>query len=236
MEVIVNTKLIKRNNKLGSIATFASLGILAVGLVLSFMDKTGNYFYLSFLALILGFVISQVGIYFSNRWGRSPRPDEVLTSSLKGLGDKYTLFNFYGPVSHLLLTPDSAWALLPFSQGGQITFDEKKKRYHQKGGNWYMKLFAQESLGRPDAEANVAVEDVEKFLKKNGIEDVPVNAALVFINPKASVDASNAPYPTTTGEKLKDVIRKSVKDKKTTVAGIQELDQAIRQAIPTTTE
>jgi hypothetical protein len=38
--------------------------------------------------LLLGFLLSQFGIYFGNRWGRNPRPDQVINKNLKGFLEK----------------------------------------------------------------------------------------------------------------------------------------------------
>ncbi len=77
MYIISNDRLIRRNNRLGLIATFTGLAVLGIGMYISFTKP--KLISVSMLALLLGFILSQVGIYYSNRWGRSPRPDEVLS-------------------------------------------------------------------------------------------------------------------------------------------------------------
>ena len=104
MRIISNEKLIKRNNRIGTYLTFGSLAVLIGGLALSFLAPP-QYISYSFLALILGFILSQVGIYMGNRYGRKPRPDESISAALKGLDDKYSLYHYMTPVSHLLVGP-----------------------------------------------------------------------------------------------------------------------------------
>ena len=77
--------------------------MLAGGLYLSFQTTNQLMVTLSFVALLLGFLLSQVGIFFGNRWGRRPGPDELLSAALKGLEDKYTLYHYSTPVYHLLV-------------------------------------------------------------------------------------------------------------------------------------
>ncbi len=211
MKIITNQKLIKRNQKIGQITTFASLGILAVGLYLSFTQINISW---SFLALMVGFILSQIGIFYGSRWGRSPRPDESITTALKGLDGKYTLFHYSSPVNHLLIGPAGLWILSPYYQKGTITYDEHKKRWLQKGGNLYMKIFAQEGMGRPDLEIQRFQEDLDKYLKKN-LPDTTfpeIQTALVFTNENTQVEVDNAPVPTLHVKKLKDFIRRQAKE------------------------
>jgi hypothetical protein len=106
------------------------------------------------------------------------------------------------------------WVLLPFFQGGTISFDENKQRWRQKGGNWYLKLFAQESLGRPDLEMAANTTDMERFFAKNLPEDgrPEVNAVLLFLNEKAIIDADNAPVPTIPIKKFKEFVRRRARE------------------------
>jgi formate hydrogenlyase subunit 3/multisubunit Na+/H+ antiporter MnhD subunit len=86
MKVITNERLIKRNARIGQIATFGGLLVLIGGLVITYRNPA--YASLSWVALIGGFALSQIGMYFGNRWGRHPRPDELVDQGLKGLNDQ----------------------------------------------------------------------------------------------------------------------------------------------------
>lgn len=213
MKIVSNQKMIRRNKRIGNYTTIASLVVLGLGLYVSFTAQTSEGFTWSMVCLIVGFLLSQVGIFFGNRWGRSPRPDETLSHALKGLDDKYTLYHYMTVASHLLVGPAGVWVLLPYQQQGSITYDQAKNRLHQKGGNWYMKMFAQESIGRPDQEAASSIQEMEKFIKKETeIPGLPEpEAIIVFVNPKANVNASEAHVPTLHVEKLKDFIRGQAK-------------------------
>jgi hypothetical protein len=211
MKIVTNQKVIKRNSRIGQIATLVSLAILASGLFMSFNPGLIQY---SFFALLAGFIISQVGIHYGTKFGRSPRPDERLSQALKGLGDQYTLYHFSGPVPHLLVGPAGVMPLLPYNQRGTITYDENRKRWRQKGGNLYLKIFAQEGLGRPDLDVDANMHDLQNHLKRNlgDVELPPVKPVLVFTHDKADVQAANAAAPTVAAEKLKDFIRRLAKE------------------------
>lgn len=208
MKIVTNKKMIQRNRKIGQFLSIGSLAILGVGMYMSFQPELLSY---SFLALIVGFMVSQVGIYYGNRWGRTPRPDEQITAALKGLDDRYTLYHYIAPTAHLLVGPAGVWALLPYAQKGKISYQNGK--WKQKGGSLYLKMFAQEGLGRPEMEIKGALEDMKKFYT-NQLQGtaLPTQAALVFTNPKVELDTNEAPVPAVKAEKLKDFIRKNAKE------------------------
>ncbi len=226
MKIFTNDKLIKRNKKIGQFTTIASLIILAGGLYISFQPDP-SLVTLSLAALLVGFILSQIGIYFGNRWGRSPRPDQTISASLKGLDDKYTLYNYTSPIPHLLLGPSGIWVLVPYHQGGKITYE--KGKWKQKGGNIYLRIFAQDGLGRPDLEVESQIDSVKRELvKKVGESDIPsLQPTLVFTNEKAEIDAENAPIQALPVKKLKDVVRKKPKEISLTQDQLTKLQQAL---------
>jgi hypothetical protein len=214
MKVITNERLIKRNARIGQIATFGGLLVLIGGLVITYRNPA--YASLSWVALIGGFALSQIGMYFGNRWGRHPRPDELVDQGLKGLNDQYSIYHYRTPASHLIVGPSGLWVIMPYYQAGKIVYE--KNRYKQKGGGVmqkYLRIFGQEGLGRPDLEASSEVEAINKFIKKN-IPDAEIeqpSVALVFINDKAQLEIENAPVLTIPLKELKSTIRKTAKEK-----------------------
>jgi hypothetical protein len=227
MEIISNDNLIKRNARIGQITSVLGLLVLAGGMFISFTRQ--DLFYLSMIALVVGFALSQVGIYFGNRWGRRPRPDEQVNTALKGLDGRYNLYHYRTPTSHLLVGPAGVWVLLPRTVRGTITYDEQKQRWRQRGGNVYLKIFAQEGLGRPDLEASAEVETTVNYLQKL-LPDLTlpdVQAILLFTSEKAEVEADNAPIPTLHIRKLKEFIRKTAKSKTVPPEMVKQIQQAL---------
>jgi hypothetical protein len=211
MKIVSNPKKIERNHKIGLYTSLASLVFLfiAVGLTLTARTDFTSY---SFIAMIVGLILSQVGVYFANRWGKSPRVDERITQGLKGLDDRYTLYHYTAPVPHLLTGPAGIWVLVPQYQSGSITFDNN--RYRQKGVGLFARLVGQEGLGRPDTEAQAYQNDLERFLQKElqDGETPAVQSVIVFTSPKAAVQAQDAPTPTIHVDKLKDFVRRMSKE------------------------
>ncbi len=213
MKVIKNEKLIKRNRQIGQWTSLAALVILVVGAVISIQRP--EWFNYSLIALLVGFTLTQVGMYYGNRFSRSPRPDELLDAGLKGLPGDYTIYHYASPAAHLLIGPAGVWVLLPYHQRGQVTY--KNNRWRMSGGGFmqaYMRIFGQESLGRPDLEAASEVNAVKKLLAAALTEEeMPaINAALVFTSEDVQIEAEGAPLPALYLKQLKDFMRKKAKE------------------------
>ncbi|MBG7609756.1 MAG: hypothetical protein IZT55_02705 [Anaerolineae bacterium] len=214
MKIVRNEKLISRNAQIGKITTILSLAVLGGGMYLTFTrPELANY---ALGALLAGFLLSQVGIYFSNRWGRRPRPDEILDTALKGFGDNYHLYHYITRVSHLLVGPAGVWILIPKHQSGTIGYS--KNRWRKTGVGIfgaYLNIFAQEGLGRPDIEIKSEIDSLNRyFVNKMPDQEIPkVQAALLFSHPKVNILVENAPSPTLLPKQLKDHLRKEAKTK-----------------------
>jgi hypothetical protein len=231
MNIETNEQLVRRNARIGQISMIGGLAVLVAGMILSI--RATSLFGLSLVALVLGFALSQIGIFYGNRWGRRPRPDEMLNVALKGLDGKYSIYHYLTPASHLLIGPAGIWIILPKTQRGTITFE--RGRWRQRGGGLmmtYLKFFAQEGIGRPDLEILNEVESVEKYLKKlTENEEIPlIKAALVFTNEKANIqigEDDNPPAATLPLNKLKDFFRKAAKGKSISFDKIQQIQSLI---------
>ncbi len=237
MKIITDPKKIERNKKIGMYTTLASLvalfagaGLTVSSLLRSFenpenLDPTmTNY---AFIAMAIGLVLSQIGAYFANRWGRSPTVDERISLSLKGLDDRYTLYHYVTPVPHLLAGPSGLWVINAQYQPGEIFFE--KNRYRQRGVGFLSRFMGQESVGRPDQEAKAYAADLEKMLKKElpDTELPPIQPLVVFTSAKATVQAADAPVPTIHVEKLKDFVRRKTKETPAGIAALKEVKEVL---------
>jgi hypothetical protein len=210
MIIVRNEKLITRNTRIGQYSSILAILILAGGMYLSFRDQEQIIY--SLIALIAGFTLSQIGIFYTNRFGKTPRPDQELDAALKGLDDQYTLYHYQSPVSHLLIGPAGIWILMPFTQKGKIIYNERRGNWKKLGGNFYLRFFAQDGLGKPEGELLSCVKRIKKVLTKIPELEIPeIQAALIFVNENAEVEADNAPYPTIHARQLKKFIRKEAK-------------------------
>jgi len=225
MKVITNDKLIKRNGRLGQVATISGLVVLVGGMFISF--RYPMYSIIAWAALLVGFGLSQIGLYFGNRWGRHPRLDELIDLGLKGLNDQFSLYHYTAPADHLLVGPSGLWVIVPYYQKGNIVFE--KGRWKQRGGGFmqrYLRIFAQESIGRPDLEAPAELEALIKFFHKTVPDQVIPEArvVLVFTNDNAELDVDDAPILSLPLKKLKEAIRKTPKEYALSPLLIQEIN------------
>lgn len=214
MKIIKNEKLIQRNGKIGSWTSLAALAVLGIGMYIS-ITRTDLFVY-ALVALLLGFTLTQIGMYMGNRYGRRPRPDEKLDAGLKGLPGEYSMYHYTTPASHLLVGPAGVWLLMPYHQRGQVTF--KKNRWQMSGGGFlqsYMRIFGQESLGRPDVEIDSEIRSLKKYLSKHMDEnEIPeIRPLMVFTNDAVEIDSEGASIPALKVKQLKDFIRQKAKER-----------------------
>jgi hypothetical protein len=228
MKIVKNEKLIQRNGKIGSWLSLGALVVLGLGMYISLARQ--DLFFYALIALLLGFTMTQIGMYLGNRYGRRPRPDEKLDAGLKGLPGDYTLYHYSTPASHLLVGPAGVWLLQPYHMRGQVVF--KKNRWQMSGGGFiqsYMRIFGQESLGRPDVEYDKESSAVRKYLaKKMDESDIPaINQALVFTSDEVEIDSQGTTPPAVKLKQLKDFLRQKAKEEKLPIQTIDAINEAL---------
>ena len=214
MKITKNDKLINRNSKIGTFLSLGALVVLGLGMYISIARQ--DLFIYALIALLLGFTMTQVGMYMGNRFSRKPRPDEKLDAGLKGLTGDYTIYHYNTPASHLLVGPAGLWLLFPYHQRGHVVY--RKNRWQMSGGGFmqsYMRIFGQEGLGRPDIEIDKETESLKKFLSKHMEEGEvpPINSLLVFTSDEVEIDSEGANVPALKVKQLKDFIRQKAKEK-----------------------
>jgi len=228
MKIIKNEQLIKRNAKIGSWTSLGALAVLGIGMYISFTQP--ELFVYSLIALLLGFTLTQIGMYMGNKFGRSPRPDEKLDAGLKGLQNEFTMYHYTGPVSHLLVGPAGVWVVMPYHQRGQVMFS--KNRWRMSGGGFlqnYMRIFGQEGLGRPDIEIDNEINSLRKYLLKHMDEsEIPeINALMVFTNDNVEIEGEGSPVPALKLKQLKDFLRQKAKEMRFPAESINKLKSVL---------
>jgi len=211
MRVTVNEAFLQRRAKIARWTTLVGLGILFLGLIVSFNQE---YYYLSLPALVVGFILANVSGYNSNRYVKEPRPDQSLAKGLKGFDNTYHLFNYTAPTPHVFLTPSRVYALLVKHQDGVI---------RQRGDRWrrdfnvrrFFLFFGEEGLGNPPREAQAVAERLQSALDDAfGEEAPPVEPLVVFTHPnvqlvmdESSEESGVNNVPVLAGDRMKKYLR-----------------------------
>ncbi|HMB23655.1 MAG TPA: hypothetical protein VKP08_12515 [Anaerolineales bacterium] len=236
MKTIRNEKLIKRNSSIGNWTSLAALVVLGGAMYFTLTQQElltqTNLFTYMLIAIVIGFTLTQISISMGNKFGRSPRPDEKLDMGLKGLPNDFTIYHYTTPISHLLIGPAGTWVILPYDQGGEVTFT--KKRWRNRGGSFlqrYLRVFGQGSLGRPDLEVEGDVQTLKKYLSKKMDEsEIPeINALMVFTADNVQLDVEGAPIPTMLLKQIKDFIRQRAKEKKVSAETVNRLKAVLEK-------
>lgn len=223
MYIYTNEAKLKKYKNYSKWTTIAAFAILIAGAVAAFSPQ---YITVSFIALILGFILSQISITLTSKWGREPSNNNIFNVKLKGLSDNFSIYHYMEPVDHLLVGTAGAFILMPYFQGGEIGYDENKQRWTQKKANFLMKLFGQESIGRPDQECEANIAAVRNYFISKEIDfpEDKVHPILVFINPQTKIlENQNFKYDTIPLGKLKETIRNYAKEDRLSPEFIDEV-------------
>ena len=167
MRLVTDQKLVERNANIGKYALQGGLVLLVGALVIDIYGFTRpqNFMIIVYAmgAFLVGFILTNVSAYFTNRWGR--RPDKGLNDALKGLDERYALYHYRLGASHVLFGPSGTIVLLPKYQPGPIQIQKGKWQAPgaQRGP---LGMFTNDPIGNPVAEAADEVERLNAYLKK----------------------------------------------------------------------
>lgn len=178
---------------------------------------------ISFGALAVGFIASNVGSYYINRfaprrWPGSKhvaRPDELVENGLKGFDDKYALFLWgLDEVPYMLVGPSGVRVFLVRSDKGVVRVYGDRWRERFSFGRLLMFL-NREGLGNPTREIEETERKVREMLQEGesrgelavNAADIPIESAAVFINPATQLELENPSMPVLRVDQLKKYVR-----------------------------
>lgn len=209
MKLVINEPYIKRNKNIGTAIFIANLAVLGIGAYFAITGDMTKVYY-SWVALFIGFALTRVSMYFMNRYGRTPRYDEVLSEVFSKLRHDYTFLSYSSPVPYLLVGPCRMWLPILVTSGGVISYE--KGKWKHSGVGFLKSLIGQESMVKPEQEVADASRNIQEQLSKHGIpydQQPPLQPVIVLIMTNTSTgDLENAPYPVVTLPELKRYIRK----------------------------
>ncbi|MGE5617762.1 MAG: nuclease-related domain-containing protein [Sphingomonadaceae bacterium] len=215
MQIVENKGLVRRKLKIGNIANLASMALLVVGFVLSLMtDRLGNTaIFIAYGALIGAFLLLSYGRTFTRRWGPRFRQDQWLIPALRGVDNRYTMFNYASPKlpDHIVVGPGGLFVLVPKPNGGTIRF--RNGRWSRGSvGSTLLRGLAEGGLGNPLIEVRKALTELAAYLRTHGSEELiqglEARPIIVFTNPGARVEAKDPPVPIVHSKELRAIFRR----------------------------
>jgi hypothetical protein len=206
MRIIRNERRIRVSRAIGQYATMSGMVVLIGGLVISFAKP--EWFMATVGSLALGFILSVVGTFFLDRFVGPHAHHDALVTTLKGLGDRYALFQYILPAPQVLLDPGGCTVFVIKTQGGQVVYQERGRWRHKQRGKFFRQFAGQEAVGAPDLDAEHQMRKLNRWLASQLPDvEVPIQAAIVFVNPDVELNADGSSVPTFYGKKVKAWLR-----------------------------
>lgn len=205
MRTTANEEMIARGGRVGQVANFIGIVMVAAGLVVSFTP----WKIIAVVCVALGVVMYTIGNRQVSQAAREPGFIQQLVDALKGFDDRYHLYSHILPGDHVLLTPHGVFVLVVSGVDGRIRcFGDKWVRGFSLGR--LLRFFTEESLGNPTKDVQRQAERVQKYIEERTPEaDVEVQGVVVFANPKARLEVTATSLPVLPLRRLKTHIRKA---------------------------
>ncbi len=201
MRQYIDTAKVKRNARLSRILSFGGLGIMGLGLLLSFRPPYRIDLVLGLF--LIGILASQIGQPMRNRWDRRPRLDEILDGALKGLDQRFAIFHYTLGARHVFICPGGVFVLIPRVEDGKIEYvDGQWTRTTSRGG--LFRRAGTRSIRGIEREIAAEVDRASSRLHL----PFSVRPLIVFLHSNAEMKVREAPVLSSHLKKLKSSVRK----------------------------
>lgn len=215
MRVVINEAQIKRNRQISHLLFFLSLAGMGIGFFYTWTaEPNSTASQMSCIILPVLMLMTLTSVRMANTWIREPRPVDVLSEALKGLGRKYTIFHYLLPAPHVLIGPEGVFTITTIWQPGP--YRVAGKRWHGDEGlmRKVMGYLRQDLIGNPFSDAAYHAQQVQRIVDKvapgQGIEVQPL---IVLINPAANIEIEDPLFPVLYSDsKKKPSLRGYLKD------------------------
>lgn len=236
MQIVTDTYLIERGQRYGRITSLVGVGVLILGLIILFSQRNNlqqSFILLVYLCLLVGFVLSNIGIYMANKWVREPREDQLLEKVLKSLDKRYDLYNYCLASQHVLTTPTGVIVFVVKRQVGTISCNGDRWHHKLTFGR-ALRFLTEEGIGNPSKEAKAEAAAMARFLAKAMPEEqILVTPMVVFAADldKLSLKVENPAVAVVHLSDLRETVRQVGQDRKPLSSAvsrqlIQVLDEA----------
>jgi hypothetical protein len=245
MRIETNERLVKRNKQIGTYLFLFSMAVLVGGFILANgslfniegLESISDALYLTImpLVLVIGMISTFVSVRMTNLWFRVPRPENLIEQSLKGLGKKGALYNyFHFPARHVLIAPQGVFAIVTRYQDGSYRVEGSKWRTFRTPIGRIFSIFRMDGINNPTLDAQMAAEHVQDILRSINAE-VPVHPLILFTDSRARLEIVNPTVPVLYADpkqepNLKDYLRDYPKEGRVTLTQeqIDQFDEATR--------
>ncbi len=163
----------------------------------------------SYILMLVGFIVFNLGMQQVGKWTRNPRNDQILDSQLKTLPDRYAMVH-YPPIGkrraeHLMIHPGGVLVVTAKEIDGTIKASGSKWRRSNPGIRRFL-TFSGPQLGTPSIETEQSVGEVESWLTEHQLE-IDVEGAVVFVHPSTELDIEAPDFPTLHGDELPQFVQ-----------------------------
>ncbi len=211
MKIYIDNKAVKRNSLIGKILRWTSLGCMLIGLIAVFSQEVAEnpgLFTIFFIIMLVGVILSSISSYFTTRFGKSPRPDELIDKSFKGLDDRFHVFHYKSSIPHILISPAGVWSITPTFIDGEIIYNENKENWEHKKNSLLNRFLSKEYFPNPVSELKSSQKEFKKFLSSNQIDkEIQIKSLIILMNKNISKIENNET------EKILILPMEKVKDK-----------------------
>lgn len=223
MQQYTNNPLVRRNRLFSRWMMFGGLGLSIAAVIITFTQPA--LIVIAFALILIGGVVSQLGTAIHNRFGRSPRVDEVIDFSLKGLDDQHAIFHYLLGTNHALFTPQGAYAIVPRMEKGTISYEDQNWQHQPARGRLSLGEPRKRNLRNLEKETQREAGKMQRFLRKNipQLAEIEVRPLALFLANDTFVRAEKSTLLAVHRKKLKDELRKASGSKPLTVEDIKQL-------------
>jgi hypothetical protein len=216
VRVVTNRRHVQLRARLGRLMTLGGFGALLGGLIYSFAGlgtQDQQAILVSYLALIVGYLLISIGKNYWLRYSVRPRPDEALALNLKTLDIRHILFNYVAalPVDHLLLTSSGLVVIetRPFIGNIVVRGDRWSRR---RGLFGWLQFLSEGALGNPSRDALRGVEEMRGHLAgrlgEEVAEKIPIQGLVVFTHPRVALEIEAPNVAVTHARDLREAVRR----------------------------
>jgi hypothetical protein len=244
MRVVTNEKLVKRNRAWATRLFFMSLLILISGFFiangqlfgLEALEELDPVVYVSIMPVVLlvGFTSTLISVRMTNLWIRQPRPEVAIHTSLKGLGSKSALYNyFHFPARHVLVCQQGVFPIVTRFQDGRFSVKNDKWKAHKNVISQFFTIFRLDGIGNPAYEAEQAAAYIRSIVEEYD-PDLLVQPLIIFVDPRAEVNIEDSTAPVLFADpkkkpNLKEYLRDLAKEQGSEPRGPKDFNDFIEE-------